>query len=104
MHTARFLSLRTKIFVTGDENLLCAGNKHQRFLSLTTIFNIKHARISFSSLTTEDKIFVVSDKNHAVCARLKFPRFGVFVGQKLILPWLGSSYCMPKIFCMHFKT
>ena len=69
-HTARFLSLRTKIFVAGDENLLCAGNKHERFLSLTTIFNIKHARNSFSSLTTEDKIFVASDKNLAVCARL----------------------------------
>ena len=27
-HTARFLSLATKIFVAGDENLLCAGNTH----------------------------------------------------------------------------
>ena len=70
-HTARFLSLRTKIFVAGDENLLCARNKHQRFLSLTTTFNIKHARNSFLSLTTEDKIFVASDKNCVVCARLK---------------------------------
>ena len=50
--------------------MLCAGNKHQRFLSLGTIFNIKHARNSFSSLTTKDKIFVASDKNRAVYARL----------------------------------
>ena len=56
-HTAQFLSMRMKIFVAGDENLLCEGNKHQRFLLLTTIFNIQHARNSFSSLTTEDKIF-----------------------------------------------
>ena len=69
-HTARFLSLRTKIFVAGDENLLCERNKHQRFLSLTAIFNIKHARNYFSSLTTGDKIFVASDKNRTVCARL----------------------------------
>ena len=69
-HTARFSSLSTKIFVTGDENLLCAGNKYKRFLSLTTIFNIKYAGTSFSSLTTEDKISVASDKNRAVCARL----------------------------------
>ena len=40
--TARFLSLRAKIFVAGDENLLCA----------------------------EDKISVASDKNRDVCARL----------------------------------
>ena len=46
------------ISVADDENLLCAGNKHQRFLSLMTIFNIKHARNSFSSLTTEVKIFL----------------------------------------------
>ena len=64
------MSLRTKIFVACDENLLCAGNKHQRFLSLRAIFNIEHARNSFSLLTTEDKIFVASDKNRAVCARL----------------------------------
>ena len=32
-HTARFLSLKTKIFVAGDENLLCAGNTYKRFLS-----------------------------------------------------------------------
>ena len=71
------MSLRTKIFVAededfvaGGENLLCAGNIYQRFLPLTTIFSIKHARISFSSLTTEDKIFVAYDKNRAVCARL----------------------------------
>ena len=67
---SRFLSLRKKICVVGDENLPCAGNKHQRFLSLTTIFNIKHARNYFSSLMTEDKIFVASDKNRAVRARL----------------------------------
>ena len=35
------------------------------------IFNIKHARNSFSSLTTADKIFVANDRNRAVCARLK---------------------------------
>ena len=70
-HTARFSSLRTKIIVAGDENLLCAGNTCKRFLSLTTIFNIKYARNSFSSLTTEDKISVASDKNRAVSARLK---------------------------------
>ena len=51
--------------------MLCAGNTCKRFLSLTTIFNIKHARNSFSSLTTEDKTSVASDKNRAVCARLK---------------------------------
>ena len=33
--------------VTGDENLLCVGNTYQRFLSLTTIFNIKHASNEF---------------------------------------------------------
>ena len=66
----RFLSLRTKVFVAGDENLLCAGNTYKRFLSLTTIFIIKYARNSFSSLTTEDKISVASDKNRVVCARL----------------------------------
>ena len=71
MYTARFLSLRTKIFVAGDENLLCAGNKYQRFLSLTTILNIKDARNLFSSLTTKDKIFVTSDKSCTLCARLK---------------------------------
>ena len=58
------------MFVAGDETLLCAGNTYKRFLSLTTIFNIKHARHSFSSLMTEDKISVASDKNCAVCARL----------------------------------
>ena len=70
-HTARFSSLRTKIFVAGDENLLCSRNTYKRFLSLTTIFNINYARSLFSSLTTEDKISVASDKNRAVCARLK---------------------------------
>ena len=76
-HTARFLSLRskilslrTKIFVAGDENLLCAGNTYKRFLSLTTIFNMKYTGNSFSSLTTEDTVCVASDKNRAVCARL----------------------------------
>ena len=69
-HTARSSSLRTKIFVAGDENLLCAGNIYKRFLSLTTIFNIKYARNSFSSLTTVNKISVASDKNRALCARL----------------------------------
>ena len=69
-HTARFSLLRTKIFVAGDENVPCAGNTYKRFLSLTTSFNIKYARNSFSSLTTEDKISVASDKNRAVCARL----------------------------------
>ena len=64
------MSLRTKIFVAGDKNLLCAGNTYQRYLSLTTIFNVKHSRNSFSSLTTDDKIFVASDKSRAVCARL----------------------------------
>ena len=64
-----FSSLRTKIFVAGDENLLFAGNTYKRLLSLTTIFNIKYARNLFSSLTTEDKISVASDKNRAVCAR-----------------------------------
>ena len=62
--------LRTKIFVAGDENLLCAKNTYQRFLSLTKVFNIKHASDSFLLLTTEGKIFVASDKNRAVCARL----------------------------------
>ena len=57
-------------FVAGEENLLCAGNKHQQFLSLTTIFNIKHTRNHFSSLITKDKIFVASNKNRAVRARL----------------------------------
>ena len=66
----RFSSLRAKIFVAGDENLLCAGNTYKRFLSLTTIFNFKYARRSFSSLTTEDKISVASDKNRAMCAKL----------------------------------
>ena len=69
-YTARLLSLRTKIFVAGDENLLCAGNKYKRLLSVMTIFNIKHARNSFSSLTTEEKISVANDKNRALCARL----------------------------------
>ena len=67
-------SAHSTIYVAEDEdmceNLLCAGNKHQRFLSLTTIFNIKHAINSFPSLTTEDKLFVASDKNRAVCPRL----------------------------------
>ena len=58
-------------FVAGDENLLCVVNTYKRFLSLTTIFNIKYARPSFSSLTTEDNIFFASDTNRAVCARLK---------------------------------
>ena len=40
-------------------------------MSLTTIFNITHAGNYFSSLTTKDKIFVASDKNRAVCVRLK---------------------------------
>jgi len=62
-HTARFLSLKTKTFVAGDENLLCAGNTYKRFLST-------NARNSFSSLTTEDKISVTSDKYPVVCARL----------------------------------
>ena len=74
-HKARFSSLRTKIFVAGDENLLCAGNTYKRFLSLTMIFNIKYAGKSSSSLTTEDKISVASDKNRAVCARLYDERF-----------------------------
>ena len=60
-----------EIFVSADENLLCVGNTDQKFLSLTTIFNIKNARNSFSSLTTDDKIFVTSDKNRTVCARFK---------------------------------
>ena len=60
--TARFLSLRTKIFVAGDENLLCAGNTYKRLSSLTTIFNIIYARNYFSSLTTEGKISVASEK------------------------------------------
>ena len=30
-----------------------------------------HARSSFSSLTTEDQIFVAGDRNRAVCTRLK---------------------------------
>ena len=59
-----------RIFVTADENLLCTRNTYKRFLSLTTIFNIKYARECFSSLTTEDKISIASDKNRAVCARL----------------------------------
>ena len=63
-------ALRTKIFVNGDENFLFAGNTYTRFLSLTTIFNIRYARDSFSSLTTEEKISVARDKNRAVCARL----------------------------------
>ena len=58
-----------KIFVAGDENLLCAGNTYKRFLSLTSILNIKCARNSFSSLTIEEKISVASDKDRAVCAR-----------------------------------
>jgi len=70
VHAAQFSSLRTKIFVADDENLLCARNTYKRFLSLTTIFNIKYARNSFSLLTTEDKISVASDKNLAVGARL----------------------------------
>ena len=66
---ARFSSLTTKIFVAGDENLLCAGNTYKRFLSLTTIFNIKYVRNSFSSL-----ISVARDKNRAVSARLELHR------------------------------
>ena len=73
MHIARFLSLKTKIFFAGDENSLCAGSTYQRFLSLTTIFHIEHARNVFSSLTTKVKISVAKDKNRAVCARLKKP-------------------------------
>ena len=69
-HTARFSSLRTKNFVAGDENLLCVGNTYNRFFSLKMILNIKYGRNSFSSLTTEDKISVPSDKNCAVCAGL----------------------------------
>ena len=76
-HTARFSSLRTKIFVAEDEDfcrwrrkLAVCGNTYKRFLSLATTFIIKYARNSFSSLTTEDKISVASDKNRAVCARL----------------------------------
>ena len=83
--TARFSSLRTKIFVAEDEDsrrrgrrfsslatkTCCVREAHTKdFLSLTTIFNIKYAGNSFSSLTTEDKISVPSDKNRAVCARL----------------------------------
>ena len=30
-------------FKTEDENLFCAGKTYKRFLSLTTIFNIKYA-------------------------------------------------------------
>ena len=67
MHAARFSLLRTKIFIVGDENLLCAGNTYIRFFR-TAISNF--ARNSFSSLTTEDKIAVASDKNRAMCARL----------------------------------
>ena len=69
-------SAHSTIFVTEDEDFcrwrrkLAVCGKHMRFLSLTTIFNIKHARHSFSSLTTEDKISVASDKNLGVCARL----------------------------------
>ena len=59
------------VFVAGDENLLRVGNTDRRFLSLTAIFSIKYATNSFSSLTTEDKISVASDKNRAVCPRLK---------------------------------
>ena len=44
---------------------------HTKDLLLTMVFNIKYARNSFSSLTTEDKISVANDKNRAVCARLK---------------------------------
>ena len=36
VHAAQFSSLRTKIFVADDENLLCARNTYKRFLSLTT--------------------------------------------------------------------
>ena len=67
--------MRTKIFVAGDKNLLYAGNIYKRFLSLTTIFNINSARNYFSSLTTEDKISVASDKNRAVCARLNESKY-----------------------------
>ena len=58
-HTARFLSLATKIFVSGDENLLCAGNTYQRFLSLATIFDIKHARYFSLSLTIDYRIMIL---------------------------------------------
>ena len=51
--------------------MLCAGNRYQRFLSLTTIFNVKHARNAFSSLTTEEKIFVATDKNRAFFIRIR---------------------------------
>ena len=61
-HASKYLLLRKNI-VAGDENLLCAGNTYQRLVSLTTIFNAKHAMI-------EDKIFVACDRNRAVCARL----------------------------------
>ena len=71
-HTARFLSLKVKIFVVGVKSLLYAGNKRQRFLSLTTIFNIKHARNSFSSLTTETRSLLPANAGNkrVVCARL----------------------------------
>ena len=67
-------------------------------MSLATIFNIKHARNSFSSLTTEDKIFVASDKNRAVCARLKafsllIMRFGKI---KIVMPQNGIQ--VKKVF------
>ena len=68
-HNSIFVA-EDKDFVVGCEKLLCAGNTFKRFLLLMTIFNIKHARHSFSMLITEGKIFVASDKNFAVCTRL----------------------------------
>ena len=65
-------SAHSTIFAAEDEDLcrlrrkLAVCGTHKRFLSLTTIFNIKHARNSFSSLTTEDMVSVASDKNRVV--------------------------------------
>ena len=94
---ARFSSLRTKIFVADDENLLCAGNTYKRLLSLTTIFNIKYAGNSVSSLTTEDKIYVASDKNRAECARLKFRLHGVEFKTTPVDRKYMEKWCRPKL-------
>ena len=70
MLTARLLSLKTNFFVTGDENSYVCSKNISKIFSLKTIFNIEHARNGLSSLTTKDKIFVASDNNCVVCARL----------------------------------
>ena len=68
-------SAHRTIFVTGNRDLVFC---HQRRKRISSIFDIEDCRqrqksfISnmFSSLTTEDKTSVASDKNRAVCARL----------------------------------